>query len=55
MSQKQDGEGDRLQSSAPESQPCCAKPCRKGIWWLIGGLVAFGAGAGYRWWKELPK
>lgn len=30
-------------------------PGKKGIWWLLGGLVAVGLGAGYRWWKELPK
>lgn len=31
------------------------RPSRKGVWAIIGGLVAIGLAAGYRWWRELPK
>lgn len=55
MGKKVEGEGSPSQPAPQKPQPCCARPGRKGIWWLIGGLLAFGAGAGYRWWKQLPK
>jgi hypothetical protein len=28
---------------------------KKGVYWILAGLVLAGLAAGYRWWRDLPK
>ena len=28
---------------------------KRGIFWILAGLVVVGVAAGYRWWRELPR
>jgi hypothetical protein len=39
-----------------EAKPRPARtPGKRGIFWILAGLVATGLAAGYSWWKGLPK
>jgi hypothetical protein len=47
--------GAKDDAAAAKSSRIKRKGSKRGIFWILGGLVVTGIAAGYRWLKGLPK